>query len=115
MKRDATSPESYRNDVDGELAEMLETIRSVIFEAGTDVEETIEYGMLDYPGIANLAAQKNYVSLYVKPAVLDDFRDRFDGVDCGKSCLRFKRQDQINRELVAELIQAVEARRKPLR
>ena len=109
MKRDATSPESYRNDVDGELAEMLESIRSVIFEAGTDVDEIIEYGMLGYPGIANLAAQKNYISLYVKPAVLDDFRDRFDGVDCGKSCLRFKRPDHIDKELLAELVQAVEA------
>ena len=104
MKRDDSSPEAYRRDVDGELSDMLETIRSTILEVAAGDDECIEYGMLDYPGIANLAAQKDYVSLYVRPEILDGFRDRFD-VDCGKSCLRFKRPDQIDRDLLVELIE----------
>ncbi len=70
MKRDARSPQAYRNDVTGELREMLETIRRAILSVAPDTEEIIEHGMLGYPGLANLAAQKHYVALYVTPAVL---------------------------------------------
>ena len=70
MRRDSTSPDAYRADVTGEQRELLEAIRAVILEIDPDVEEGIEYGMLDYPGLANLPAQKNYVSLYVAPDVL---------------------------------------------
>lgn len=96
MKRDDRSPRDYRNAVEGGQSELLEAIRSTILEVAPEVEEGIEHGMLDYPGIANLAAQKSYVSLYVKPSVLDRHRERFAGVDCGKSCLRFRRLDQLD-------------------
>jgi uncharacterized protein YdhG (YjbR/CyaY superfamily) len=107
MKRDDSSPQAYRNDVEGAQCETLELIRSIIIEVAGPIDEQIQYGMLDYPGIGNLAAQKNYVSLYVKPAVLDDFRERFPGVDCGKSCMRFRRIEQVDRSALAELIEAV--------
>ena len=83
MRRNDSSPEAYRKDVLGEQSEMLETIREAIFEVAPDMEEIIEYGMLGYPGLANLAAQKHYVALYVPPAVLAEHRDRFPGTDCG--------------------------------
>lgn len=107
MKRDDSSPQAYRDDVDGELSEILELIRSLIFEVADGVEEEIQYGMLNYPGVANLAAQKNYVSMYVKPAILDEFRDRFDGIDAGKSCLRFRRREQVDREVLGGLVEAL--------
>jgi hypothetical protein len=83
---------------------MLETIRDVIFEIAPESDEIIEYGMLGYPGLANLAAQKHYVALYVKPAVLAEHREHFSGADCGKSCLRFRRPDQIDRERLRVLL-----------
>ena len=63
--------------------------------------------MLDYPGIANLAAQKNYVSLYVAPAVLTRWKKAFPGTDAGKSCLRFRKLEQVDREALTGLIQDV--------
>ena len=98
MKRDDSSPQAYRNDVLGVQRQMLETIRDLIFEVAPDTQEVIEYGMLGYPGLANLAAQKHYVALYVMPAVLAKHRIRFPAADCGKSCLRFRRPDQIDHE-----------------
>jgi uncharacterized protein YdhG (YjbR/CyaY superfamily) len=90
---------------------MLEAIRGLIFEVAPDAEEVIQYGMLGYPGVANLAAQKHYVALYVKPAVVAKHRDRLPGVDCGKSCLRFRSTDQIDPESVRDLLRdVVEAR-----
>jgi uncharacterized protein YdhG (YjbR/CyaY superfamily) len=107
MRRNDSSPEAYRKDVAGEQSEMLETIREVIFKVVPDTKEIIEYGMLGYPGVANLAAQKHYVALYVLPAVLAEHRDRFPGADCGKSCLRFRRPDEINPERLKNLLRDV--------
>ena len=110
MRRNQSSPEAYRKDVSGEQSEMLEAIRDVIFEVVPDSDEIIEYGMLGYPGLANLAAQKHYVALYVKPAVLAEHLENFPGADCGKSCLRFRRLDQIDatrlRGLLADVLRA---------
>ena len=107
MRRNDSSPEAYRSDVTGEQSEMLEAIRGVIFEVEPDIEEIIEYGMLGYPGLANLAAQKHYVALYVLPAVLAQHRNRFPGADCGKSCIRFRRQDQIDPERLKDILRDV--------
>ena len=107
MRRNDNSPEVYRRDVTGEQSEMLEAIRDVIFEVAPDTEEVIEYGMLGYPGLANLAAQKHYVALYVMPEVLARHRDRLPGADCGKSCARFRRQEQIDPERLKDLLRDV--------
>lgn len=58
MRRDSSSPEAYRADVQGPLRELLESIRQVILEVVPETRETIGHGMLDDPGLANLAAQK---------------------------------------------------------
>jgi len=104
MKRDSDSPEAYRAAVEGEQRELLEAIRALVFEVAPAIDEKIQYGMLDYPGLANLAAQKHYVSLYVMPAVLDRHRESFAGVGTGKSCLRFRRLNQLDPALVRALL-----------
>ena len=107
MKRDARSPQAYRSDVSGEQSEMLEAIRDAIFEVAPDADEIVEYGMLGYPGLANLAAQKHYVALYVKQEVLAKHRHRLPGADCGKSCVRFRRREQIDPGRLKDLLRDV--------
>ena len=107
MKRDDSSPLAYRNDVSGDQREMLEVIRNAILSVAPDIHEIIEHGMLGYPGLANLAAQKHYVALYVRPAVLAEHRENFPSADCGKSCLRFRRPDQIDQRRLRDLLSAV--------
>ena len=112
MKRDASSPKAYIDDVEGEQREILLAIRDVIRRVAPDVEEGIEYGMLDYPGLANLAAQKRYVALYVAPPVLAKHRADFPGLGSGKSCLRFRRLDQVDREALGRLVRDVRSFRR---
>ena len=107
MKREVDTPQAYRNDVSGAQREMLETIRKVIFEVAPKTDEVIQHGMLGYPGLANLGAQKHHVALYVMPEVLARHRNRFLGVDCGKSCLRFRRPEQIDPSGLRELLDDV--------
>ena len=111
MRRDDSCPEAYRAAVDGEQSKILEAIRAAILGVAPDADETIDYGMLSYPGLASLAAQKHYVSLYVKAAVLDHHKGSFPGVNCGKSCLRFRRLDQVDEAALRNLITDVWTRR----
>lgn len=111
MRRNDASPAAYRADVEGPQRELLEAIRRVIRRVRPRVSEGIAHGMLDYPGLANLAAQKSYVALYVAPAVLEEHRESFPGVSCGKSCLRFKRLEQADPKALRRLLEDVSAYR----
>ena len=111
MKRDAETPADYLAQVPEDQRALLEALRAVILRDHPDISEGLRYGMLDYPGLANLAAQKAYVALYVKASVLAEFRPRFPGLNCGKSCLRFKRLEQIDADTVADLLRAVRSAR----
>ncbi len=107
MKREVTTAAEYLAEIPEHQRPLLESLRTVIHKACPDVTEGIRYGMLDYPGLANLAAQKNYVALYVASTVLATFKARFPGVSCGKSCLRFARPEQFDEAAVHDLLLAV--------
>ncbi|MHC4401398.1 MAG: DUF1801 domain-containing protein [Planctomycetota bacterium] len=107
MRRDDRSPSSYLDSVDGELKDLLVEIRSLIFKVHPQCEELIEYGMLGYPGLANLAAQKGYVSLYVSPEALAKYKKQYACADCGKSCLRFKSMKDFDESAITYLLELV--------
>ncbi|AZA62498.1 DUF1801 domain-containing protein [Chryseobacterium indoltheticum] len=79
--------------------------------------ETFPAGYHCIPGSAlpfmNMASQKNFIALYhmgmyAKPELLDWFVAEFPKhskrkLDMGKSCIRFKKMDEIPFELIAEL------------
>ena len=85
---------------------MIDTLRRLINQVAPEVEETIAYGMLGYPGVASLAAQKGYVALYLDPEVLTRFDDLLDSVDHGRSCLRFRPADPIPLDAIRALLAA---------
>lgn len=107
MQRDVKTPEEYLDAVEGKQKELLTAIRELIFEVEPEAEETINYGMLEYAGLANLAAQKNSVNLYVAPKALAEYKKKVPGADCGKSCLRFKSLKQFDRDAVKSLLELV--------
>jgi hypothetical protein len=61
-----------------------------------------------------LANQKNYISLYLMPVyVFPELRAKLDAggkkLKCGKSCVNFKRADELPLEAVAEIVGATGA------
>lgn len=56
------------------------------------------------------ASQKQYVALYVDQNVVAVNAERLGGVDCGKSCLRFRKPEQIDIGLVEHLLAQTAAR-----
>jgi uncharacterized protein YdhG (YjbR/CyaY superfamily) len=107
VHREATSPAAYRLAIAPPQRRVLEAIRDVVRRTAPEIKEGIRYGMLDYPGLANLGAQKHHVALYVSPAVLARHRKSFPGVDSGKSCLRFRRLEQVDAAALQRLLRDV--------
>jgi uncharacterized protein YdhG (YjbR/CyaY superfamily) len=71
--------------------------------------EEMAYGMPSYARTGKtevaFAQQAHYLSLYIlKQPVLDRHRPRLAGLRLGKGCIRYRRPDQIDWEVVASLL-----------
>ncbi|XCF05884.1 DUF1801 domain-containing protein [Tamlana crocina] len=134
MQYNATSPEDYISQVPEERQEALIELRKVINDnLPKGFEEGIQYGMVGYyvphsvyPDgyhcnpkeplpFMSFASQKNSVNLYhsgiyAVPEIHDWFVAEYPKhskrkLDMGKSCIRFKKVDDIPLKLIAELCQ----------
>jgi len=79
----------------------METVPSAV--------ESIRYKMptYDYEGamLCAFASQKQYMSLYVEPRILDGYRTALQHLNVGKSCIRFKSIDQLPLNLVRTVLE----------
>jgi len=132
MTYKATSPEDYINQVPEERQSAIKTLRQVIKDnLPKGFEEGIQYNMIGYyvphsvyPDgyhcdpktplpFMSFASQKNSVNLYhsgiyANPELHDWFIKEYPKhckrkLDMGKSCIRFKKMDEIPFELIGEL------------
>ena len=132
MQYDATSPEDYISQVPEERQDTLKKLRKVINDnLPKGFEEGMQYKMIGYyvphsvyPDgyhcdpktplpFMSFASQKNSVNLYhmgiyAKKELLDWFVGEYPKhckrkLDMGKSCIRFKKMDEIPFELIGEL------------
>jgi hypothetical protein len=119
----------YLSSLDPERRAVVSAVRDVVNAAMPDgYDERIEYGMIGwtvplerYPdtynrqplSYAGLAAQKRYYSLYLncvysESVAAADLRRRWEAggrrLDMGKSCLRFRRLDDLDLDLVADAV-----------
>ena len=132
MKIIASSPGEYIAQLPEERKMIFSKIRETIIQnVPNGFEETMSYGMLGYvvphsiypagyhcdpklplPFI-NIASQKNFIALYhmgiyANSELMEWFVNEYPKycttkLDMGKSCIRFKKMDQIPYELIAEL------------
>lgn len=127
MQSDAATVEEYLAELPADRREAIAAVRSVILEhLRPGFEEGIEYGMISYHvplerhpdtyngrplGLAALASQKRHMALYLMGVYADGdarFRERWTAtgrkLDMGKSCVRFRRLDDVPLEVVGETI-----------
>ena len=133
MQYQATSPEDYINQLPEERKAPIKKLDSLIKKhMPKGLEAGLGYGMLAYyvpksiypPGyhckpfpplpFINLASQKNFIALYhsgmyAKKELYDWFVSEYPKhckykLDMGKSCVRFKKIDDIPYDLIEELL-----------
>lgn len=133
MQYEATSPDDYIKQLPDDRKEVVQKLRQTIKDnLPPGFEEGISYKMIGffvphstYPGgyhcdpklplpFINIASQKNFIALYhmgmyVNKEVYDWFVAAYPKhckykLDMGKSCVRFKKVDDIPYDLIAELV-----------
>ena len=128
----ATTVSEYLDELPPDRAALIAEVRDLVnANVPPGYVEQMGFGMITwlvplevYPDTYNrkplaylaLAAQKNYTSLYLMGVYADSadeahLRDRWEArgttLDMGKSCLRFRRMEDLHLDLLAEVIGAV--------
>lgn len=133
MKIEANSPDEYVKAIPKERQDAFGKLRDVILSnLPKGFEECMSYGMIGYVvphsvypdgyhcdtklplPFMNIASQKNFVAFYHSGIYAnEELKDWFISVypkhcklklDMGKSCVRFKKVDQIPFDLIGELV-----------
>ena len=89
----------------------LELLRSSCRQGLPGFVESMSHGMPSYARDdvveVGFASQKRYISLYVlRQAALQASSARLTGLSVGKGCIRFRRPEQIDAEVVRDLLAA---------
>ncbi len=94
-----TAPE---RDVFTRLREQLRTDKQVV-ESMTYRMPTYQVGEI---GVGGFNKQKHYLCLYLNPEAVDLYRTELKAaeLDCGKSCIRFKKPEYLPLDLAAKMI-----------
>jgi uncharacterized protein YdhG (YjbR/CyaY superfamily) len=127
----APTPEEYLAELPEDRREVVAAVRQVILDNLPEgYQESMTWGMPSYEiplsrypttyngkplAYAALAAQKNYFSLYLmsvcadseeETSLRDDFEAAGKRLDMGKSCIRFKKLDDLPLDVIAKAIAA---------
>ncbi len=135
MRIEATTVDEYLDQLDDERRALIESVRALILEnINEGFEETIQYHMIGYvvphslypegyhvtPSdplpFMSLGAQKNYcslyaMSLYAGSRTLEEFQNDWKRagkkLNMGKSCIRFKKFDDLAVDVLASYLRSV--------
>ena len=131
----ATTAEEYLASLPEDRREAVRAVRQVVLDNLPDgFEEGMSHGMLAWYlplerygdtyngeplGLAGVASQKDYISLYLLTVYGDPeeeawFRQRYAAtgkrLTMGKSCVRFKRLEEVPLDVIGETIARVDAK-----
>ena len=139
MKSQSTTVEQYLSGLPADRREAVEAVRQVILQnLDKDYEEGMQYGLIGYyvphrvyPAgyhcdpkqplpFVGLGSQKNHMALYLMCVYGDSevakwFRAAWahtgKKLDMGKSCVRFKKLDDLALDVIGEVIRRVPAKK----
>ncbi len=123
----ATSVEEYFQMLPSERLEPIRFLHEFIQKTAPSLKPHFSYNMLGYGGfkyknykkeiidwpVISLASQKNYMSLYVCALekgkyIAETYKDLLGKVSVGKSCVRFKKLEDLDMEGLAKVIRIAE-------
>lgn len=134
MRSDAKTIQQYLAEMPPERREAIEKVRETILKKNlpSGYEEALNWGMITYqvplevyPDTYNkkplmyaaLANQKNHMSVYLTAIYMDEklnqdfeksYRETGKRYDVGKSCVRFRKLDDLPLPVIADSIRSME-------
>lgn len=83
-------------------------LRALIKELYPNIEETMKYNLPDFKldglSLFQVASQKNYISFYISKALLHLHKEELKHLNLGRGCIRFKKLERINLEILTTII-----------
>ncbi|MCA8910132.1 MAG: DUF1801 domain-containing protein [Planctomycetes bacterium] len=139
MQSKAKTVAEYLKSLPDDRREAIEAVRKVILKnLDSKYEEGMQYGMIGYyvphkhypPGyhcdpkqplpFASIASQKNHMAVYLMCTYMDPEQDEWfrqawaktgKKLDMGKSCVRFKKLENLALDVIGEAIKRVPAKK----
>ncbi len=106
----ATTVDGFLNTLSDDERAVFAKIRTLLLKAHSKVEESMQYRMPTYKVGDNLAGafnkQKHYLCLYLNPEAVDPYRKHLGRLDCGRSCIRFRKPADLPLDVAAKIIKA---------
>ncbi len=129
---DAKTPEEYIEKIEEPRKSQILQLHQLILKTVPQLKPYIISGMIGYGSyhykyasgregdwcIIALASQKNYISVYVcaidgKEYVAESYKSKLPKSSIGKSCIRFKKIEDIDLEILKEIIKKGETKPRP--
>jgi hypothetical protein len=123
----------YLASLDDQRRDQIAELDELIRRLAPDLETGFDRGMLTYgpyhyiyptgnegdSAWISLSSRKRYISLYVicsdgEQYLAETFRDRLPNADIGKSCVRFRRLEDIDLDVISELVTQAARQYQPL-
>jgi uncharacterized protein YdhG (YjbR/CyaY superfamily) len=115
--------DGYLEQISGPRRDVTVQLRESCLERLDGFTEGMKYGMPGYwrgpvaegEGEIGFAAQKQYLSFYVvRTDVMAAHRDRLAGLSVGKGCVRYRRPEQVDWDVVRSILQMTAATVGPI-
>ena len=109
MQSKAPTVDAYLAEVPPAQRATLAALRAMIRKSAPKAREHMAHGMPGYAVgdtlLCAFALQKNNFALYVcNPPLVERYRSRLGPKDIGKSCIRFKRPEDLAHDAAGELV-----------
>lgn len=94
----------------------LQRLREFVKAQLPEATEDLTYNMPTYSQndqvVVSLASQRNYMSLYMDMDLVEEHRAELGDLDCGRSCIRFKKLDDLPLDVIGTILQETVERQK---
>lgn len=112
--KSAAAVDAYLDEVPEKRRDALDALRNACLEELDGFTESMSYRMPSYARDGEVevafASQKQYISLYIlRTDVTEAHRSRLDLLDVGKSCIRYRKPEAIDMEVVRSMLRATVA------
>ena len=99
----------FENLKNADHADDLKQLQDFLKAQLPDATETLHYNMPTYfqneQVVVSMASQRHYMSLYMDVDLLAANKEALGGLDCGKSCIRFKKFEDLPLETIGDILQ----------
>jgi uncharacterized protein YdhG (YjbR/CyaY superfamily) len=113
------SVDEYLAGLEPERRAALSALRSAILATVPGATETMKYRMPTYEvadaALCAFASQKRYMSLYMDTDLVERHRGKLAGLSVGKSCIRFRKLEDLPLQTVRSILEETVERQDRVR